>query len=126
MELLVKNLLAPTRRPPISRSRIRCLVETLLAHERALPGAERPEGVRLPEGEMELSLVFCDDAFIRELNREYREQDRPTDVLSFPQEAIPGGEELLGDVVISVETAQEQARAARHSLAREVEWLLCH
>src|SRR5256885_1127474 len=123
MELLVKNLLAPMRRPPISRSRIRSLVEILFARERALTPGERPEGTRLPAEETELSVVFCDDAFIRDLNRDYRGQDHPTDVLSFAQEPIPGGTELLGDVVISVETAHKQARAARHSLAREVEWL---
>jgi probable rRNA maturation factor len=101
-------------------------VETLFARERALAPEERPEGVRLPAEETELSIVFCDDLFIRGLNRDYRGQDQATDVLSFAQEPIPGGTELLGDVVISVETAQTQARAARHSLAREVEWLLCH
>jgi probable rRNA maturation factor len=71
-------------------------------------------------------VVFCDDAFMQELNRRYRSQDRPTDVLSFAQEAVPGGPEVLGDVVISVETARRQAREQRHSLAHEVEWLLCH
>lgn len=70
--------------------------------------------------------MFCDDPFIRDLNREYRGFDRPTDVLSFPQESLPGGPDLLGDVVISVETALRQAKAQRHPLAREVAWLLCH
>jgi probable rRNA maturation factor len=80
----------------------------------------------MPVEDAEVSLVFCDDAFIRTLNRDYRRQDCPTDVLSFPQEPSAAGMELLGDVVISVETALRQARAARHPLAREVEWLLCH
>jgi probable rRNA maturation factor len=71
-------------------------------------------------------VVFCNDTFIRELNREYRGQDGPTDVLSFAQEPVPGGPDLLGDVVISVETAERQAREQGHSLAREVEWLFCH
>jgi probable rRNA maturation factor len=98
----------------------------LLARERRLPQSERPAGTRLPSEEAELSVVFCDDAFIHALNRDYRGMDRPTDVLSFPQEPSPCGAELVGDVVISVETAQRQARAQHHSLRREAEWLLCH
>jgi probable rRNA maturation factor len=73
-----------------------------------------------------VSIVFCDDGFIRTSNRDYRGYDRSTDVLSFPQEPVPGGPDVLGDVVISVEAARRQAREQRHSLAREVEWLLCH
>jgi probable rRNA maturation factor len=80
----------------------------------------------VPADDAEVSVVFCDDAFIRDLNRDFRGLDEPTDVLSFPQEPIPGGPDVLGDVVISVETAHRQARAQRHSLTREVEWLLCH
>ncbi len=72
---------------------------------------------------MELSLVFCDDAFIHELNRDYRGKDAPTDVLSFPQEETGG---LLGDLVISLQTCRRQARVHRHPLAREVEWLFLH
>jgi probable rRNA maturation factor len=71
-------------------------------------------------------VLFCDDTFIQGLNREYRGQDKPTDVLSFAQEPVPGGPELLGDVVISVDTARRQAQEQGHSLSREVEWLLCH
>src|SRR5438105_2825925 len=67
MEVLIKNLLAPARRPPISRSRTQRLAETLLARERTLPPSERPEGTRLPTEDAELSVVFCDDAFIRAL-----------------------------------------------------------
>jgi probable rRNA maturation factor len=88
--------------------------------------AERPSGARLPGDDAELSVLLCDDAFIQELNRQYRGLDRPTDVLSFAQEPVPGGPDVLGDIVISVETARRQAREQRHSLAREVEWLLCH
>jgi probable rRNA maturation factor len=74
-----------------------------------------------------VSVVFCGDALIRTLNREYRGQDKATDVLSFAQdESPPGGPALLGDVVISTETALRQAREGRRSLAREVEWLLAH
>jgi probable rRNA maturation factor len=75
----------------------------------------------------ELSVLFCDDATIHLLNRNYRRQDKPTDVLSFAQEDVPpGGPLLLGDIVLSTDTAARQARAGRRSLAREVEWLLAH
>ncbi len=70
-----------------------------------------------------MSLVFCDDALIHELNRDYRGKDQPTDVLSFPQELERG---LLGDVIISVPTALRQAEAREQSLMVEAEWLFLH
>jgi len=80
----------------------------------------------------ELSLLLCDDATIHVLNRDYREIDRPTDVLAFPQEE-EGSEELgashprmLGDVVISLETARKQALGAGRTIASEVTMLLAH
>lgn len=57
----------------------------------------------------ELSIVLCDDPFIHALNREWRGKDAPTDVLSFPMEEG----DLLGDVVISVETAARDATPIR-------------
>lgn len=71
----------------------------------------------------EVSLVFCDDPFIHQLNREYRGFDKPTDVLSFPQGDEHG---MLGDVVISVPTCQAQARRRGHSAATEIEWMFLH
>ena len=71
----------------------------------------------------EVSLVFCDDPFIHQLNRDYRGYDKPTDVLSFPQEGEQG---LLGDVVISVPTCQRQARQRGHQASTEVEWMFLH
>jgi probable rRNA maturation factor len=66
---------------------------------------------------IELTLTLTDDARIQQLNRDYRGQDRPTDVLSFSQiegdpEFIPApnGTLNLGDVIISVETAERQAK----------------
>jgi len=79
--------------------------------------------------EAELSIVLCDDAFIHPLNLEYRGIDKPTDVLSF---AMREGEEAfeedptLGDVVISIDTAQRQADERGHSLGRELRVLLVH
>jgi probable rRNA maturation factor len=82
-----------------------------------------------------VSLLLCDDAAIQALNREYRSVDAPTDVLAFAQEegpALPLGwadEEIphiLGDVVISVETARRQAADQGWALQEETEALLVH
>jgi probable rRNA maturation factor len=77
----------------------------------------------------ELSILLCDDATILPLNRGYRKKDRPTDVLSFSQLAappLPGEAAVLGDVVISVETAARQAKEQGHSLEKEIRILLVH
>ncbi len=80
----------------------------------------------------EVSLVFVDNAQIHAMNRDYRGKDQPTDVLSFPQyekvselESYP--EELaLGDIVISLERASEQANEYGHSIEREICYLTAH
>ena len=81
----------------------------------------------------ELSVTFCDNAYIHALNRKFRGVDRPTDVLSFPlyedgnfdmTECIGGA--VLGDVVISLERAAEQAAELGHSVVREVAFLTVH
>lgn len=69
----------------------------------------------------ELSVVLCDDAFIRPLNAQWRGVDRATDVLSFPLDEGP----VLGDVVISVETAERRLNPA-WSLEDEALFLLVH
>lgn len=79
----------------------------------------------------EIGLMFVDDEQIREMNREYRDKDTATDVLSFPMyepdEAIEDEEEiLLGDIIISLERAVLQAEEYNHSLEREVMYLLVH
>ncbi len=77
----------------------------------------------------ELSLVLCDDLFIAELNRTWRGVDGPTDVLSF---AMGEGEDselnpdVLGDVVISMDTAARQASELGHGVDHEVRVLLIH
>ena len=77
--------------------------------------------------ERELSLVFVDDAEMQRLNRQYRGRDYPTDVLAFPQESSgAAAESLLGDVVVSVDTAARQAQEAGHSLADELALLTVH
>lgn len=74
----------------------------------------------------ELSILITGDEEIRELNRTYRGKDRPTDVLSFPDGDVVEGRLILGDIVISLETAQRQAKELGHSLEEEVERLLTH
>lgn len=71
------------------------------------------------------------DEGIRSLNRDYREVDRPTDVLSFPLAdsdalADPSRPVFLGEIYISIETARRQARAARRPYPREVAHLVLH
>lgn len=83
----------------------------------------------------ELSLRLSDDPEIQQLNCQYRHQDKPTDVLSFaalevncpqPDELISMIPLYLGDIVISVETAQRQAQKQGHSLTTELAWLTAH
>jgi probable rRNA maturation factor len=76
----------------------------------------------------DVSIALVDDAYIRVLNREYRGVDQPTDVLAFPMgPADSAGEEpALGDIVISVERARDQARQFKHPLRREVALLAVH
>jgi probable rRNA maturation factor len=80
----------------------------------------------------ELSVVLCDDATIHALNRDYRHKDKPTDVLAFAMREGEGAEHahgahgVLGDVVISLDTAARQARAHARTLDAEVTMLLAH
>ncbi len=77
----------------------------------------------------EVSVVLTDDPGIHELNRLWRGYDKPTDVLSWPlEEASPqlSGEDLLGDVVISLDTATRQAAARGWRVEEEIALLLVH
>ena len=77
--------------------------------------------------EHELSILLCDDPTIRELNRTWRATDAATDVLSFPQgEAPQAGPVVLGDVVISLDTAARQAAERGHATEVERSVLLVH
>ena len=87
--------------------------------------------------EVEISVLLVDNETIRSLNRDYRNKDAATDVLSFPMEeamdgepepAVIGGptERLLGDLVISVEMAVAQAAEYGHSVERELAFLSVH
>lgn len=91
------------------------------------------------EDDYEVSVSFVDNEEIKELNKQYRNKDAATDVLSFPllefeeteedfnnEEEYLQEEMLLGDIVISLERAQEQAGEYGHSFEREVAFLLVH
>lgn len=87
---------------------------------------------------VELSLTFVDRDEIHRLNMEYRGVDRPTDVLSFPiyeskedfikasQDPLRIFEPTLGDIVICMDVAKDQAKDFGHSLERELMYLSCH
>ena len=81
----------------------------------------------------EVSVTLTDNAYIHTLNRQYRGIDRPTDVLSFAlneseEPEIDGGLDVnvLGDLIISVERAEEQAADYGHSVRREMAFLTVH
>lgn len=89
---------------------------------RAVEAALEYEGVSYS---CEVSVTFVDNERIKELNSEYRNIDRETDVLSFPT-GDTGEGVTLGDVVISLEKAKAQAEEYGHSLEREIAFLTVH
>ncbi|WP_096201307.1 rRNA maturation RNase YbeY [Bacillus sp. FJAT-45350] len=87
------------------------------------------------EMDSEVSITFVNDETIQEINREYRDKDKPTDVISFAlneqgedEMEIVGGEgpNLLGDIIISVPRITEQANRYEHSFERELAFLAVH
>ena len=86
------------------------------------------------ENDVQLSVIFTDNEGIRAINKSYRDIDSATDVLSFPLVDFEGGEEPpmdepllpLGDIVISLERAREQAEEFGHSYERELAFLTVH
>lgn len=105
----------------IDRASIRRLVRLILEdHDRA---------------DSDLSVLFAADPYVHSLNLEYRGVDRPTDVLAFAMSeaarsegpvTIQAAEDVLGDVVISVDRAAAQARRYRRTLEREILKLVAH
>jgi len=102
------------------------LIEKMLHH------AAQAEGI---EAESELSVTFVNNDEIQQINREYRGKDVPTDVISFAMEELGEGEmaieiagapRMLGDIVISVDRAIEQAADYGHSEERELGFLAIH
>ncbi|MBP1999170.1 putative rRNA maturation factor [Paenibacillus shirakamiensis] len=114
--------------------------ESLIALlESALDKAAAVEGIE----EGEIALTFVNNQAIHELNKEYRNIDRPTDVLSFAMndtvdedldivyileegQQLEGIPDMLGDIIISVERAKEQSVEYGHSLEREIGFLFVH
>ncbi len=72
--------------------------------EKGIHAVLKHEGVSSAEA----SVVFCDDAFIQNLNRDYRDKDKPTNVLSFPQDFTPKSP-MLGDSIFAFETIEREA-----------------
>ena len=81
-----------------------------------------------PDHKFEVNVTVCDDAMIHEINKEHRGIDRPTDVLSFPfyDFDTPDQMTLLGDIIISRDTAYRQADEYGHSPKREFCFLAAH
>ncbi|MCS1350473.1 rRNA maturation RNase YbeY [Mechercharimyces sp. CAU 1602] len=104
--------------------------EALSWVETCVEAAAKVEG----RPQVEVAITLVDDEAIHQLNLEYRGVDRPTDVLSFPQwereelAQMTESEEplLLGDIVISIPRAREQAHEYQHSFEREIGFLAVH
>ena len=114
MEILIQN----PKASPVKSQRIKNLAQQVLRAENC------------PE-DTEVSILITDDEQMAELNEEYRGVEGPTDVLSFAQregDEVGGGigDNLLGDVVISLDTAQRQADQQDHPVEQEVDMLLVH
>jgi probable rRNA maturation factor len=108
MEQLEVVLLNRQRRRPLDPGRLR----------NVLRGAARELGVT-----GSVALVLTGDRVVHDLNKRYRGKDKPTDVLSFEG---PGGEVGLGDIVISVETAEKNAKGLGRTLLQELDVLALH
>jgi probable rRNA maturation factor len=101
---------------------------------RAAEAVFRHDGARRGlDGQVEASIVLADDALVRDFNRTYRRQDRPTNVLSFsngdrPEGAMGpcGGPCLLGDVILARETVLREARDQGKSVAEHMSHLVVH
>ena len=115
MQILIRK----PRAAPLDLRRVRSLARRLLRAENCPASSE-------------VSILFTDDGEITGLNKAYRGEDQPTDVLAFSQiegEPVPeeeGEEHLLGDVVISVDTAARQADELGHGLDEEIDVLVAH
>ncbi len=101
------------------QERIEVLPEYEELVKKAVEGTLKYEGF---DNDCEISVTFTDNEIIRELNKEYRDIDRETDVLSFPMDE----DDMLGDIVISLEKAKEQAEEYGHSIEREISFLCVH
>lgn len=106
--------------------------EQLIEIERLINFTAKKENI---EDQTEVSVTFVSNERIHEINLEYREKDKPTDVISFAMEELGEGEvelvggempRVLGDIIISVPKAREQAEEYGHSFTRELGFLAIH
>lgn len=104
----------------------------LIQIENILSFASKKQNV---EQGSEISITFVTNESIQEINREYRQKDYPTDVISFAMEELGEGEvevvgadmpRILGDIIISIPKAKEQAEEYGHSFMRELSFLAVH
>lgn len=79
----------------------------------------------LPEG-AEVSLLFCDDQRIQELNRDWRGMDKPTNVLSFPSNAGPAHAGILGDIAVAYETVKRESDDEGKTLSDHLSHMIVH
>lgn len=101
-----------------------CEASSQLVQEAILAAVRESRIALAPNAE--ISVVLCGDTFIRELNRKWRGRDEPTNVLSFPAGRDPASAPLLGDIVISYETAAREAIEAGKPLRDHTAHLLVH
>ncbi len=113
-----------------SQKKVRIPTGLRMLIRRACIAVLREEGFK---GNAEVSVTFVDNEEIRRLNAQFRDKDAATDVLSFPMGEdgvydtnLDTGAQILGDVVISMERAMQQAQEYEHSFEREVCYLTVH
>jgi len=113
IEVIIKDL---QKKFELDRKSTKELINNILI-------SENPEA-----DDIEVSLVFTDDSHIEKLNKQYLGREGPTDVISFylDDERTPDGKLILGDIVISVDTAERQAQEQGHSFPEELETLIVH
>lgn len=105
-----------------SKYRVTKELESLI--EKVILESLKVEGL---EGNFEVSISLVENEEIRELNRDYRGVASITDVLSFPiEDEFDFANKILGDIIISIERAEEQAEQFGHTLEREIAYLTCH
>ncbi|MCB0326968.1 MAG: rRNA maturation RNase YbeY [Bdellovibrionales bacterium] len=101
----------------------------------SLPGSARSKWIdtclrlackKLKLHDIEISVAIVNDQEIQDLNRTYRNKNKPTDVLSFGQDVFEGKRRILGDIVISKDYTRKQAKEKGHNMRSEYELLAIH
>lgn len=114
IEILIETELPDGVAEPAARSRIHRAAATALRQEDVTASAS-------------LSIVLAGNDLVRRMNRDFRQIDKPTDVLSFPAaQDMPGLDNYLGDVIIAVPEAARQASRGGHAFIAELSLLVVH